>query len=156
MTPDLNRLQSLIAHSEALVPSVSAWSVGQHVHHCLLGTREIALALAQSQPGAQRPTFSLLRWVVLRMRWIPRGRGQSPDSVLPDPHIARETLAHLAVEAAQAVQRARETSPDSWWRHFAFGVMNRDAALRFIAIHNDHHGKIARDILRAAKARVAP
>ena len=59
-------------------------------------------------------------------------------------------MRELLVEAKLSVERATESAGDCWWKHFAFGAMKRDDALKFIRIHNNHHLKIISDILAKA------
>ncbi len=66
---------------------------------------------------------------------------------MPNEHTTEPRLRELHGVASLSLRKAVETEPDSWWQHFVFGVMKRDAALRFIEIHNKHHLKIIADIL---------
>jgi hypothetical protein len=58
-------------------------------------------------------------------------------------------LEELLRESERRIEAARQISPNHWFRHFAFGVLDRDRTLKFIGIHNRHHARIVQDILRA-------
>jgi hypothetical protein len=36
-----------------------------------------------------------------------------------------------------------------WFRHFVFGVLDRDGAIRFMSVHNRQYMRIVADILAA-------
>ena len=77
----------------------------------------------------------------------PRGRGKTPDAAIPNEQTTESGLRELLSEASMSAQKATESDCDCWWKHFAFGVMKRDEALKFVEIHNKHHLKIISDIL---------
>lgn len=146
----LNRLRTSATEAASLlVPDVSGWSVGMHVHHCALGMVGICDALLASEPPVPRSSFSVPRTFVFTTGRIPRGRGKAPDSALPSPDIEATELIALLGRSGDLLGRVADADPGQWWHHFAFGVMNRDQTLRFVGIHNRHHLRIIDDI-RAA------
>ena len=88
-----------------------------------------------------------MRRLILLTGIIPRGRGKSPNAVIPNDQTTESALRELLAEASFSAQKAAESDCDCWWKHFAFGVMKRDEALKFVEIHNKHHLKIVSDIL---------
>ena len=80
---------------------------------------------------------------------IPRGRGKSPEAAVPSDGITEAELLTMLEESERLLDASRTLSPDHWYRHFAFGVLDRDRTLKFLRIHNRHHLRIVRDILRA-------
>lgn len=149
MTPrdfGLDHLRASVANASVRVPSVSDWSIGMHVHHCCLAMILICESLRDSVPPPPRSEFSLVPWLIFTSGRIPRGRGKSPDIVLPRADVSPTELhAHLD-ESEQLVTEANDLDPQSWFNHFAFGVLRRDKTLRFIQIHNHHHLRIIADI----------
>jgi hypothetical protein len=59
-------------------------------------------------------------------------------------------------EAGRMLPEARELDPGTWFEHFAFGILNRDKAVRFIGVHNRHHLRIISDIARKGVTSTAP
>ena len=149
-SPDLEILRELVDRSDAKSPDVSSWSVGMHIEHCCLVVSSICGALAESVPPPPPAGVSLLRSAMLKTGFIPRGRGRAPKAVIPTREPDAGELRAILDRAAADQRAARELSPEAWFRHFAFGIMNRDETLRFLAIHNAHHAKIIRDVIARA------
>ena len=145
----LTKLERALEHVDVVAPGVSRWSVGMHLHHCLLATTGVCHALIDSQPPMPRTSLSPARIFVMTTGRIPRGRGKSPDSVMPREGITRAELQALLADSHRLVEEARQAPTDRWFRHFAFGTYDRDGTLKFIRIHNLHHGRIIDDILSA-------
>ena len=144
----VGELRTALASAAVRAPAVSQWSVGEHVHHCCLATIRICQFLEASTPPVPASPFSLRRTVVFLRGRIPRGRGQSPKAVWPTD-ISKEELESLLDRAERMVIEATELDSSSWFKHFAFGVLDRDKTLRFIRIHNGHHLRIIEDITSA-------
>ena len=144
----LTTIEHHIPSFAASDPSVSAWSVGMQLHHSLLATNRIARAVVESVPGEQRPIFNLLRMLVLFVGDFPRGRGKAPKASWPSDDVTEAELRTLLESGRDALAQAAEADAKAWWKHFAFGVMRRDTAIKFVHIHNRHHLKIVDDILK--------
>jgi hypothetical protein len=127
------------------VPAVSKWSVGMHVHHCCLAMIRMCQALEASTPPIPPSKSSMRAKAIFFIGRIPRGRGKSPEAALPTD-ISAEELESLLDRAERMVLEAQDLDPKCWFKHFAFGVLDRDKTLRFIRIHNRHHLRIIRDI----------
>ena len=80
---------------------------------------------------------------------IPRGRGKSPEKAIPRDGLWTNELEELLKESERQLEAARQVSRDHWYRHFVFGVLDRDRTLKYLGIHNRHHARIVQDILRA-------
>lgn len=80
---------------------------------------------------------------------IPRGRGRSPDVVLPRQDISPDELLTLLDQCKLIIADVDHLDASTWFRHFAFGVLKRDRALRFVRIHNQHHLNIISEIAAA-------
>jgi hypothetical protein len=153
----LDVLKKFIPRADVLVPDVSKWSVGMHVQHCCLATIAMCDALVASTPPVPRSSFSLVTSAIFLTGRIPRGRGQSPEQAIPREDIWTNELEGLLLDSERGLlldserrlQAARQASRDQWFRHFAFGVLDRDRTLKLIGIHNRHHVRIIEDILRA-------
>lgn len=145
----LDVLKKFIPRADVLVPDVSKWSVGMHVQHCCLATIAVCDSLVASEPPVPRSSFSLVTSAIFLTGRIPRGRGKSPEQAIPRDEIWTNELEGLLLDAERRLAAARQASRDQWFRHFAFGVLDRDRTLKFIGIHNRHHARIVQDILRA-------
>ena len=145
----LDVLKKFIPRADVLVPDVSKWSVGMHVQHCCLATIAVCDSLVASEPPVPRSGFSLVTSAIFLTGRIPRGRGKSPEQAIPRDDIWTNELEGLLLDAERRLEAARQASRDQWFRHFAFGVLDRDRTLKFIEIHNRHHARSVQDILRA-------
>ncbi len=145
----LDEMRHAAARADVSLSRESAWSVGMHVEHCCLAMVKIHRSLVGSTPPAPRVGFSLRRWIVLRIRTIPRGRVQAPAAVLPSNDSTAEQVLTLVEKATNAVDGLRDVPAGAWFDHPILGVLKRDQCIRFLAVHNKHHLKIVRRILRA-------
>ena len=84
---------------------------------------------------------------------IPRGRGRSPDVVLPRQDVSPAELGTLLDQSERILTEVHDLDPKTWFRHFAFGVLDRNNTLRFILIHNRHYLRIISDIVARYEAR---
>jgi len=146
-------LRALVPHAASRAPEVSAWSVGRQVEHCALAMEGIGEALLASTPPPPRAGLALTQRLVLLAGWLPRGRARAPESVVPTAEPDPGALERHLSAAEELLRRVARADRGLWFRHFVLGVMDRDRALRFLAVHNRHHGKIARDVLRRAESR---
>ncbi len=144
----LEDLRTSVASAALRAPAVSEWSIGMHVHHCGLATMKICQSLVASTPPTPRSRFSFLTALVFLSGRIQRGRGWSPDVVLPRQDVSPAELLTLLDRAERILTEAHDLDPKAWFRHFAFGVLGRNKTLRFIRIHNRHHLRIISDIVR--------
>jgi hypothetical protein len=120
-----------------------------HIHHCGLGMIEMSRALAASEPPPPPSRFSIITTVVFLTRRMPRGRGKAPDAAHPRQNAPQEELVALLDKSERACAAADELGRSTWFKHFAFGILDRDKTLRLIAIHNRHHLRIISDIRKA-------
>jgi len=146
----LDELDNYIPRFSVNNEKVSKWAVGMQIEHCLLVTRIICNGIANSKPYTGKIKKGLIRRIIFLTGIIPRGRGKAPDAFMPNEETTESGLRELLAEAKLSVQRGAESDQDSWCKHFAFGVLKRDEALRIVEIHNKHHLKIISDILSNA------
>jgi hypothetical protein len=69
--------------------------------------------------------------------------------VVPKQDASPAELLALLEEAARKLNDVRQLDAGAWFKHFAFGVLDRDKAIKFILIHNRHHLRIISDIMAA-------
>ena len=143
----VEELRSAVVNADATVPTVSSWSVGEHIHHCCLSMIGVSKSLRKSTPPAPRAKPTIPRAAVFYFGFIPRGRARSPSFVLPKPLPHPELLAMLD-QSAELLAMAGGLEPETWFTHPFLGAMDRDQALKFVLVHNRHHLKIVADILK--------
>ena len=145
----LDEMRGYVPQAAKRVEGVSGWSVGMHLHHVNLAMIGVFRSLAASEPPVPQSAFNPVRAMVFTSGRIPRGRAKSPEAAVPSDGIGDAELVAMLDESERLLEASRTLSPDHWYRHFAFGVLDRDRTLKFIRIHNRHHLRIVRDILRA-------
>lgn len=128
----------------------SRWTPSEHVDH----TARVALAMLKGSLRTDLPRLTpinLLGRVILTLGRIPRGLGRAPEKYR-GARVPAETLLHTLSEldtVSATVDTAELTSrPIPCIPHPRFGGLTPEQTLRFIAIHNDHHLRIIRDILK--------
>ena len=94
-----------ITYKDLQRPSVSNWNVGEHIMHCCLATQAFEKALNDSEPGAKSPSFHPAKFIVLSFGIIPRGKGQAPESVIPEKEYRDEELFQATEEAMASEKR---------------------------------------------------
>lgn len=141
----------------ARAPEVSAWSVAQQLEHLgLTGVRVLdaidAILADPEAPPRGRPNPA--GWLVLLTGRIPRGRVVTRAEWSPEvasPERARQAVADLARRTAVLAARAGELVAARPTRpHPVLGQFTAGRWLRFLAIHQDHHLRLARDVRAAA------
>ena len=69
--------------------------------------------------------------------------------MLPRHDVSPGELRTLLDESERILTEVHDLDRKTWFRHFAFGVLDRDKTLRLILIHNRHHLRIISDIMAA-------
>lgn len=145
----------------ARAPEVSDWSVGRHLEHVLLANRGMVDWLSRVAQGEEVPPPddpeggpTVAGRLALLFGRIPRGRGRAPDGTVPEGRAREEVAAGLA----EVLERARRLADgigairraDARMTHPALGTLDAAQWLRFAHVHQDHHERIVRDVLRSA------
>jgi hypothetical protein len=132
---------------------VSRWSPLLHAEHLAKAGQG---SLGQLEKAIDRdggPAMKPLGWLVLTLKWIPRGRGEAPKDAVPESAEKEPVAAELRayrerVEALgdrlDEVAAARGSAG-----HPFFGGLTPARWLRFLEVHHDHHLKIVADIRTA-------
>jgi len=145
----INELESHIAHSEGLNPTVSASSVGWHIQHALLVIGKTVKALENSNPKDYTWEFNRARFIVYTINKIPRGKGKAPQTVQPEGVIDAQTLKANMELARNKVNNLANLQADNYFKHPRFGNLNVKATITFLKIHTKHHLAIINDITAA-------
>ncbi len=143
----VNQVTTFIPQHEITNADISQASVGWHIAHSCLVINSIVGALKQSNPADYTWKFSVPYLYVTITGFIPRGRGKAPGRVVPRQEINKETLQQLSAQAKNSLAELPNLARNSFFKHPYFGVLRKNAAIRFLKIHTWHHYKIIRDIL---------
>lgn len=160
---ELERIESQVRQVEALIaagdeklgrraPKVSGWSVGEQVDH-LLKVLDRSLGLLLTSEQALPKGINLTGRLLLALRRLPRGVGKAPAALRGAERPAGE-LRELAARIPPLLAKVRE-QPERFARstpvypHPYFGGLDAAQAIRFLAVHTDHHLRIVADIRRA-------
>jgi DinB superfamily len=151
----LPKLSAACANAALAAPSLSQWSVGQHLDH-VIKVHDGILAYFEDPPvgDTTEQGISMIGRVVMFTGHIPRGRGKSPERFLPvaiDVAAIQKNLASVASRFEHLSPRlAKLTNPQLRFPHPVFGGLTRLQWLRFAEIHQNHHLAIIADIVRVS------
>jgi DinB superfamily len=129
----------------------SGWSPSEHIDHSIRVCASIVLRILDAEAPRGERGLSAAGRIILLLGRIPRGRGKSPERVRglrqtrDELHASLDKLeGKLALLAADHLEERRGPIVP----HPRFGGLIPSQALRFAAIHNDHHLRIVDDILK--------
>lgn len=153
----ISRCAALADDEEVLAarnPSVSGWSVGEHVDHLVLAERALLEWIERviDDPSRSSPAGTPTRTgrLVLVSGWIPRGRAKAPGPTVPDsPDISLlpGRLSDLARLSERLEPRLSDVHTSrTTTEHPILGHFTPAQWLRFLDVHHRHHEKIIRDI----------
>lgn len=150
----MKSINNQLAEIKQLIPSfenkndkVSKVSVGWQIDHSLRVMNSIILALEQSDETEYKSKFNFWRTLFLALSFLPRGKGRSPKSVMPEELVLEDDLHRRLSYAFDNVEKLKSLKEHSHFPHPVFGMLKRNEAEKFIRIHTEHHLKIIRDIL---------
>lgn len=146
----LETLENHITNSQLSDTGISKVSVAWHLDHSLKTINGICEALSESNPEDYSWAANVARSMSLTLNFIPRGRAQSPASVLPPGTIFESNLYNQLEQARTKIQKAVKLDNNANFEHPVFGQMNKSETLRFLEVHTNHHLKIVTDIMKSA------
>jgi hypothetical protein len=159
----LNRVRQQLAQMRAFADSgdprlfataqCSAWCPSEHLDHIVKVSESIVSRLLQMDAPATGGVSPLGR-IILAVGRIPRGRGNAPERLRGARISAAELHASVVklegkIDLLSDVHLAETRGPIV--PHPRFGGLRPGQALRFAAVHNDHHLRIIEDILRRSR-----
>ena len=148
MKSELNRIEKYLIHRDSLDKEVSKVAVAWHLDHSLKVINGICDTLQNSDPTRYKGNFNMPRLLSFTFGYIPRGRAQSPKSVLPPDTIKTDDIVAQLATARDKLDRLDGLDEKSHFKHPVFNRLNKKQAKRFIEIHTKHHLKIVSDILK--------
>ena len=144
----LNQLAEFLPDAAKIDTSVSNGSIGWHIEHLALSTRNIILALKAPKESPIQKSFNIKRIWVLGIGKIPRGKGKAPAPSVPKPE-TQQDIEHLSKsiqKAKLAVQNLENLPKDAYFPHPIFGHLDCKQSERFIEVHLRHHIRIIEEI----------
>ncbi|MEY4962937.1 MAG: hypothetical protein RLZZ323_256 [Bacteroidota bacterium] len=143
----LNKLEHHISSSELINLQVSQSTIGWQIEHSLLTINGIVSAVQKSNPKDYNWKFSLVKWVVLATKKIPRGKAKAPKVVVPKAAINSDDLQKHLTKTRGAIKVLEMVSKDHFFEHPYFGKLKLKETIRFLEIHTTHHLNIIEDIV---------
>lgn len=138
------------------ISNVSAWCPAEHLDHLTKASSSIFRRLLDGGAAPPRHAINLIGRLVLTLGWIPRGRGKTPERLSG----TRANCAALLASIDEMESLARQLDPGALTPvrtpvvpHPKFGGLTPAQALRFVAIHNEHHLRIIMDMERSASQK---
>ena len=147
LSGQLQKIESLISQRDKINPKVSKSGVAWHLDHMLKVINNVYDTVKHSDPNNYKPDINIGRTIIFSAGKIPRGRAKSPKSVRPPENIVIEELYQQLELAKKNAIAFDSLNTDQYFKHFGFGMLNREKTKRFLVIHTNHHLSIIRDIL---------
>ena len=145
----LKEIEDHIQFHEQVNQSISQVSVGWQLEHLMLVINNVVATMKNSDPKAYKFVYKPVRLYVMLKGKIPRGKGKAPKGVVP-PEEEKRTIENLKAQLAitrNSIQKLTKLHKKQFFKHPLFGNMRRNAAIKFLGIHSNHHLAIVKDIL---------
>jgi hypothetical protein len=143
----LDSIAIYISDYELLNTEVSQSNIGWHIEHTLLTINGIVEALTRSNPKDFKPKFSVIKYIVLVTKKIPRGKARVPKVVAPKVEYTADSLRQHLEVTKEKIKQLELISEAHFFEHPYFGGLKKKQTIRFLEIHTNHHLKIIRDII---------
>ena len=144
----LEELNYFIDLGDQKNPEVSKAGTYWHIDHTLNVIKGIIQTLEESDPKDYQSKFSILKWVIMTFKIIPRGKAKAPKQTLSIQEATQESLLDKHASTVADVARIPEIRSEKIFKHPIFGWMKKKETVKFITIHTHHHIKIIRDIAK--------
>ncbi len=149
----LSEYLRLLEETDVREPDVSGWSVHEHVEHVAVANNYFLTFLHRLSKGEGspegRPRF--LGRILLWTGFIPRGKGEAPDFVVPTGRGNVRALLERARDRFAAL--GPQTKGGNRLPHPFIGAVTARQWARFAEVHTRHHLKIINDIRKTASRR---
>jgi len=144
----LLEIEKLLPFFKKTNVKVSAVNVGWHLDHSLKVVNNVCLAIKQSKIENYKSNFSFLKSYILLIGIIPRGKAKAPKNVISTADIFENDILEQLISARINLDEVKKMPAKSHFQHPYFGMLCLKESLRFLAIHTNHHLKIAQDIIK--------
>ncbi|HET7435996.1 MAG TPA: DinB family protein [Thermoanaerobaculia bacterium] len=151
----LSELRTLAALPEARLhachDTTSAWCAAEHLDHLVKVSASILRRLADAKAEALPKGISAVGRAILFLGWIPRGKGKAPER-LRGARVSADALQTSINDLQQLLDTfpadaVKRRAGERLLPHPRFGGLTPAQAMRFAAVHNEHHFKIVREVL---------
>ena len=140
--------ENKIENFDKINQAISEGSVGWHIAHCTLVIVSIVNAVKASDAETFKSKFNLKKSIIFLLKAMPRGKGKAPTRVMPIELITKDGLLKNIEKAKEKIVELNTFDSNNFFDHPYFGNLNLKDTIKFLAIHNNHHAKIIRDILK--------
>lgn len=144
----LAKIEALLEKSSVKNPLVSEANIAWHLEHSLLVINQVIFSLKHSNAKVYQPTFSIVKWLVILLGFIPKGKAKAPQAVSPKEGSDNDKIIQELALAIENVEDLKSIPENKYFEHPFFGHINTKLTPRFLAIHTHHHLKIVEAILR--------
>lgn len=144
----ITEMENYISSHEKTNPTVSNATVGWQIAHSLKVINTIIDALKLSNPTAYKWKFNKMRFVLMLIGKIPRGKAKAPKAVQPSEEITTESLKEQMEKVRSKLQNWNSIDKNAHFPHPYFGDLNKKTTIKFLGLHTNHHLKIIKDILK--------
>ena len=148
LIPLIKELESYIAVKDKRNDAVSASDVAWQIDHSLKVFNLVSETLLNSNPELHSSKFNKWRLLCFTLGYFPRGKVRAPKFVRPPEIISKKDLESQLQVAYQNINNIKSANENAHFKHFIFGVLNKNRTIRFLQLHTNHHLKIIRDILK--------
>jgi len=144
----IKELESYIAVKDKRNDAVSTSDIAWQIDHSLKVFNLVSETLLNSNPELHSSRFNKWRLLCFTIGYFPRGKVKAPKFVRPPEIVSIEDLELQLKLAYQNIENIKSANENAHFKHFIFGVLNKNRTLRFLQLHTNHHLKIIRDILK--------
>jgi len=144
----IKELESYIVVKNKRNDTVSTSDIAWQIDHSLKVFNLVSDTLLNSDPNLHSSKFNKWRLLCFTIGYFPRGKVKAPKFVRPPEVISIEDLELQLQLAYQNVEEIKAADENAHFKHFIFGVLNKNRTIRFLQLHTNHHLKIIRDILK--------
>ena len=144
----IKELESYIAVKNKRNDSLSTSDIAWQIDHSLKVFNLVSDTFVNSDPNLHSSKFNKWRLLCFTLGYFPRGKVKAPKFVRPPEVISIEDLKLQLQLAYHNVEDIKTAVENAHFKHFIFGVLNKNRTIRFLQLHTNHHLKIIRDILK--------
>mgnify|MGYP002632116335 FL=1 len=148
LIPLIKELESYIAVKDKRNNSVSTSDIAWQIDHSLKVFNLVSKTLVNSDLELYSSKFNKWRLLLFTIGYFPRGKVKAPKFARPPEVILTEDLVSQFQLVYQNIDNIKSANNNVHFKHFIFGVLNKNRTIRFLLIHTKHHLKIIRDILK--------
>jgi len=148
LIPLITELESYIAVKDKRNGSVSTSDIAWQIDHSLKVFNLVSETLVNSDLELYTSKFNKWRLLLFTIGYFPRGKVKAPKHVRPPEIITIEDLELQLQVAYQNIEKVKLADKNAHFKHFIFGVLNKNRTIRHLQLHTNHHLKIIRDILK--------